>query len=582
MSARPAAVLAAALLLAAPAAAEERILRFDADIAVAADSTVRVAETIRVRAERNRIRRGIFRDFPTEYTNRAGRRVSVGFDVESVTRDGRPEPFRLERLGNGVRVYIGDQDVLLDPGEHTYRIAYRTDRQLGFFERHDELYWNVTGNGWAFPIAAVSAAVRLPATVPAAGIALEAYTGPAGDRGRDFRAAVRDGVPEFAATRALAPGEGLTIVVTWPKGHVAPPGDAQRAAWLARDNRPLAWALAGLAALLAYYLFAWFRVGRDPAAGLIVPRYEPPPDTSPAALRYLKRMRYDDRCFAAGVLGLAVKGRLAIEQEPKGLLGRGSRYTLVKCEGGGEPLSDDEQALGQELFAGADRLELKNDNHARVSAARSRHQEVLKRRYVSSFFRINGGWHALGVALSLVVAAAATVGAGVWHGFGPEWFFTTAGGWCTFGALVAGFAANGFFGLLLKAPTVAGRKVMDAIEGFRLYLDVAEGDELKLAGAPRRTPTLFERYLPYALALGVEQRWAERFAAVFAAAGAAAPAWYHGDDWEAGRVGRFSSSLGSSLESAISSAATAPGSSSGSGGGGSSGGGGGGGGGGGW
>lgn len=571
-----------AVLAAAPAAAAERILDFRSDITVARDSTVAVAETIRVRAEGDRIRRGIYRDFPTEYTDRAGRRVSVGFDVESVTRDGRAEPFRIERLGNGVRIYIGDQDVLLRPGEYTYRIAYRTDRQLGFFERHDELYWNVTGNGWAFPIVAASARVLLPADVPAAGVAAEAYTGPAGARGRDFRVEVLDGVSEFVTTRALTPGEGLTVVVTWPKGHVAPPGDAQRAAWLARDNRPLAWALAGLAALLAYYLLAWFRVGRDPATGLIVPRYEPPPDTSPAALRYLKRMRYDDRCFAGGVLSLAVKGHLAIEQQPAGLLRRGSQYTLVKREGAGEPLADDEQALRQALFAGSDRLELRNDNHARVSSARSRHQEVLKRRYVSSFFRINGGWHALGVLLSLAVAALATVGAGVWYGFGPEWFFTTAGGWGTFGAIVAGFAANGVFGLLLKAPTVAGRKVMDAIEGFRLYLDVAEGDELKLAGAPRRTPSLFERYLPYALALGVEQRWAERFAAVFAAAGAAAPAWYHGDHWDAGRVGRFSTSLGSSLESAISSSATAPGSSSGSGGGGSSGGGGGGGGGGGW
>ncbi|HSO08296.1 MAG TPA: DUF2207 domain-containing protein, partial [Pelomicrobium sp.] len=204
-------------------------------------------------------------------------------------------------------------------------------------------------------------------------------------------------------------------------------------------------------------------------------------------------------------------------------------------------------------------------------------------RYVSGFFRINGGWHAIGVLLSLAVAALATVGIGTWHGFGPEWFFLTAAGWGTIGAIVAGFVANGFFGVLLKAPTVAGRKTMDAIEGFRLYLDVAEGDELKLAGAPRKTPTLFELYLPFALALGVEQRWAEKFADVFAAAGsAAAPAWYHGDRFDPERLASFSSSFGGSLDSAISSAATAPGSSSGSSGGGSSGGGGGGGGGGGW
>jgi uncharacterized membrane protein len=143
--------------------------------------------------------------------------------------------------------------------------------------------------------------------------------------------------------------------------------------------------------------------------------------------------------------------------------------------------------------------------------------------------------------------------------------------------------ANVAFGRLLKAPTVAGRSIMDQVEGFRLYLDVAEGDELRLVNAPPLTVRLYERYLPAALALEVEQRWAERFAAVFATQAAShAPTWYSGDAWNSGDVSRFTSDFGSSFSGAIASASTAPGSSSGSGGGGSSGGGGGGGGGGGW
>jgi uncharacterized membrane protein len=139
------------------------------------------------------------------------------------------------------------------------------------------------------------------------------------------------------------------------------------------------------------------------------------------------------------------------------------------------------------------------------------------------------------------------------------------------------------FGWLLKTPTVAGRKLMDRIEGFRLYLDLAEGNDLRLVDEPPLTPALYERNLPAALALGVEQKWAERFATVFATQAAAqSPSWYHGDRWDPGDVSGFSSSLGSSFSSAISSASTPPGSSSGGGGGGSSGGGGGGGGGGGW
>jgi uncharacterized membrane protein len=165
-------------------------------------------------------------------------------------------------------------------------------------------------------------------------------------------------------------------------------------------------------------------------------------------------------------------------------------------------------------------------------------------------------------------------------------------------------AVNVLFFFLIKRPTMAGRKLMDQIDGFRMYLSTAEGHYLDEVHPPHRTPELFERYLPYAVALGVENQWAEQFADVLAGAeqtdgaGGYRPVWYEGPAWDsgsfgslAGTVGSFTGGLGSSLGNAIASSATAPGSvsgfSSGGGGGGgggcgSSGGGGGGGGGGGW
>jgi len=154
------------------------------------------------------------------------------------------------------------------------------------------------------------------------------------------------------------------------------------------------------------------------------------------------------------------------------------------------------------------------------------------------------------------------------------------------GAGVAGAVVLGLFYYLLKAPTSSGRRILDQAEGFKLYLSVAEKDRLNLENPPERTPGLFEQFLPYALALGVEQKWAEQFAAVLAAArqGGAeyAPTWYSGRSWSNSNVCAMTHSMSNSLSSAIASASTAPGSSSGSSGGGSSGGGGGGGGGGGW
>lgn len=156
-------------------------------------------------------------------------------------------------------------------------------------------------------------------------------------------------------------------------------------------------------------------------------------------------------------------------------------------------------------------------------------------------------------------------------------------------ALLLTIGLNLLFFQLLKAPTRAGRRLLDSLEGFRLYLDVAEKEEMNLRHPPQKTPELFESYLPYALALDVEQRWAEKFAQLFSSlatrsAGESGfrPTWYQGQNWSGQSLDTFASTLGTSLSAAVSSSSTAPGSSSGSGGGGSSGGGGGGGGGGGW
>jgi hypothetical protein len=154
---------------AASAAPAERILTFHSDIDVGADGGVTVRETIRVSAAGQKIRRGIYREFPTRYRDRFNNRVTVGFTVLEVLRDGKPEPYHRKPAGNGTRVYIGRSDVFIDPGEYTYTLVYRTDRQIGFFEDFDEIYWNVTGNGWEFAIDEASAVVRLPpgATVSA-------------------------------------------------------------------------------------------------------------------------------------------------------------------------------------------------------------------------------------------------------------------------------------------------------------------------------------------------------------------------------------------------------------------------------
>jgi uncharacterized membrane protein YgcG len=538
----------------------EHIVSYHSAIDIAADGSMEVVETIRVRAEGVNIRRGIYREFPTRYRDRLGNSYIVDFDVTAVTRDGQPEPWSARRRANGVRVDLGDDAFLAVPAEYEYAIHYRTDRQLGFFPDHDELYWNVTGNGWSFVIDEASATVTLPVAVPAADLAMEAYTGRFGSSAREYEATLADGRGSIRTRSPLAVNEGLTLVMSWPKGVVAELGRAERAGYLLADNRGLLLALLTLAVVAVYMGGAWSKYGRDPAPGVIFPHYEPPAGFSPAAARYIRKMGYDGKALTAAVVDLAVHGYLHISQ-------RGSKYVLAR-RASTQALATDEQQLFQHLFAAGDTLELDNKNHALIGKAQSRHARELKKAHLGIHFFNNYRFllpSLLGTAVMfvLIVALNAIV---------P--------------LVIVIFAfillAHVVFGWLLRAPTREGRQMLDKLEGFRLYLDVAEKDELNLRNPPEITPELFERFLPFAIALGVEQVWAERFARRLAAlqAGQAAayhPYWYSGQ-FNPARMGTFTQSVSKGFASAISSAAMPPGTASGRGGGGFSGGGGGGGG----
>ena len=553
-------------LCGAASVAQERILDFASDVSIDANGSLLVVETIVVQVEGQQIKRGIFRDFPTRYQNHRGLTVVVPFEVLNVQRDGTAEQYKVEPLNNGMRVRIGNPQQMLPRGPHMYRISYRTGRQLGFFERHDELYWNVTGNGWPFVIDRASAWVRLPQPVPADKLSAEVYTGPQGARGRDAKVSVADGEFNFETTRRLAPNEGLTIVAAFPKGIVTPPSALQRLGWTLADN---AGELVGIGALLLliFFMFAmWWRLGRDPRKGPKFPRYEPPANMSAAAVRFIDRMGFDTRCLAAGVLGLGARGYLKVQQHDKGFVVQKTGSTVQWLPG--------EKPLADALFRGGSQATLSQTYDPAVAEAQSDLSSALSTHYKGVAFKRNH-WP----LVLVVICGAAAFGLAAVLGANPALIIALV---CVL--LLALFV----FFKLLPAYTREGRKVQDHIEGLRQYLGVAERDDLARMKAPEMTPTEFARMLPYALALDVEKTWADRFAAVLgtAAVAAAVSSYYAGDtsSWGSNSIDDLTDSFGS-LDSTVSAASTAPGSQSGSsggGGGGSSGGGGGGGGGGGW
>lgn len=205
------------------ALATERILSYDSVISVRGDSTLEVRETVRVRAEGVQIRQGIFRDFPKkQYSDGRGAWIEPRYDFLGVRRDGATEASYTEARTGFLRLYTGTRDQEIPPGEYTYEIAYRTTNLMGLGEENDELYWNVTGTYWDFPIDKATARVILPQDIPRNQLRLRGYTGSQGSSGSSYTDEVTDGVPTFTTTRPLAAHEGFTIRVTWPKGFIQP------------------------------------------------------------------------------------------------------------------------------------------------------------------------------------------------------------------------------------------------------------------------------------------------------------------------------------------------------------------------
>ncbi|MCK9908938.1 DUF2207 domain-containing protein [Microbacteriaceae bacterium K1510] len=557
--------------------AAEVIHSFDSTVVLAKDGELTVTERIRVRAEGSAIRRGIFRDFPLTFTDAQGKLREVSFTLLDVTRDGKPEPHFTERKNNTVlRIYAGDKDTLLQPGDYTYVIRYRTARQVRWFDGKPELNWNVTGNFWTFPISAAS--YRLELADGMRPTRWTAFTGPRGARGTDWRGAINgDGALTVSTTRPLRAGDGLTVVAALPDGAVMPPTQADEVWYAFVDNRAWFFGGIGFVLVLIYYLAAWSAVGRDPKRGTIIPLFYPPKDISPALANYIENWGFGRekwRAFTAAALSLAVSGLVRFDNSGGAL----NLRATDKDPMGGTPLAAGERAIITKVNARGGTLVIDKKHGDAVADVGNKFTAAIELENKNRFFRRNLGYVVAGALMTAAVIVGIIAFGGledediviiVFAGFGGFWcgiflvpiisavtgvssFATAVRAALTlivlgiFGMiaytfvqnflpnglssllpealnfveghplpflLVGGFAAlNGLFVYLMRAPTALGRPIMDQLAGFKLYLETAEKDRLNLQ-APEITAERFEALLPYAVALDVEKPWSDAFAA---------------------------------------------------------------------
>ena len=564
-----------------PAQAAEIIHDFDVTALIEQDGTVTITEKINVTAEHDQINHGIYRDIPTIYTDKFGNNVNVPLKIIRIERDGSSEDFHTESKVNGLRIYIGDKERDVPIGLHSYLIEYKVERVIGYFPDVDEFYWNVTGNGWIFPIQKSHISVWFPkgaSILQSAG-----YTGRQGSQDKNFKMGTYlENVFEASITKPLAPYEGFTIAVGIKKGTMLPLTAMQKIAYFLFDNG--AWLVFLFSTLgLAIYLFLTWKKFGDATPGLIIPRFDIPKDITPSLLRYIREQGYDHATFTSEIVNAAIKGYITIINTQDYTIIKKNKSFREKIMGEMSCLSlifndGDKIRLPKGGFKSSQRssaIQVANNFRSSMSVHKSFMDDMK-----SYYFTNNSRIKMISLGISLI-----SMGLGFYIGHTDEQKAIVA---------LAIVIVHGAMIALAWKPmnkyTVEGQKIADYADGLKLYLEVAEQARLNELFPKETTEEIFEKFLPYAFALGVEQKWCEYFAEQVVkhskdmtdnSNSSYDDRHHYNDNLQFGSLFNMSRDLGD-LTSRISSASTPPASNSGSGGGGSSGGGGGGGGGGGW
>ncbi len=539
------------------------IERFDARIRVNRDASIDVTESITARFVGSY--NGLFRTIPIKYRNAQGLNWTLGVSLQSA-RDDAGHSLRTETTREGANLKYKIWIPGAVDATRTLVLRYHATNGLRFFDEHDELYWNVTGDEWEVPIGAATAEIELPAG--ATGMRAIAFNGMYGSTARDARVTLSDNVVRIAMPHALDYHEGLTAVVGWDKGLVTAPTVTDRAVETATSNWPLAIPIP----VFLFVFWRWWRRGRDPRRRPIAVQYEPPARMSPGEAGTLLDNTVDMRDITATLVDLAVRGYLRIEehQNPKlfGLFGGATTYTLHRLKPA-DGLAGHERVVFDGIFSHGDHVpldELKDEFYTKLGPIRDAIYDQLKG---GGFYRnrpdkVKQIWLGCGIGFAILI--------GVGGAFLAAAFLLTPVSF-VIAAIVSGIVLV-IFAQFMPARTEAGTRTLEHVLGFEEFLRRVESENLKrvIVGHPE----LFDKYLPYAMAFGVERQFARAFEGIYTQA----PQWYVGPSMMNFNVGHFSSSMSHLSTVAATTMASTPRSSSGSGfgGGGSSGGGGGGGG----
>jgi hypothetical protein len=438
--------------------------------------------------------------------------------IEDVSAtDDTGQKLKLEQNREGRYVKFKIYLPAAEDATRTITLHYRVLDAIRFFADHDELYWNVTGDEWQNAVELVTARIELPEGVT--GLHAIAYTGVFGSHAQDAQVEVGSNYVQIRSTRPLGYRQGLTAVVGFDKGFVQPPSAGEQFMRFLRSNLPL------FIPVIAFFvmLWLWWTRGRDPARNAISVQYEPPDKLTPGECGTLVDNEAAMRDITATLVDLAVKGYMTIEQKDEShLLGlthsKEYIFHLKKPPGEWDSARSHEQEMLSALFdAGATPdvklSDLQNHFYRNLPAIRDRIFNALMSDgyYLHRPDTVKQGYMGVGILIGFLMTAGTR-------------FLSAITGIASGTWVIAGLATGAviaIFGWFMSARTIAGARALEKVLGFEEFLGRVEKDQIERL---QKTPELFEKFLPYAMALQVEKKWVQAFSGI----AVQPPQWYQG------------------------------------------------------
>ncbi len=455
---------------------------------------------------------GIHRTIPIEYPGPHGSNYTLFLKVRSVTGE-QNQPLKYESSVKGgfrdLKIYIpGATDTTKE-----VNIQYEVANGIRFFDSYDELYWNVTGNDWPVPIDYASGFALFPANA-AGQLRAQGFTGVYGSHDQEVSTKVDGNQVSVETTNPLPMRGGLTIDVYIPKGILKEPSGLTKLGWYLKSNPIVFLPLFAFAVMFTM----WWYKGRDPESGLsVAPMYEAPKDMSPAEVGSLIDDSVDARDITSTIVDLAVRGYLHIEEKTqKVLLFSNTDYIfkLLKPREEWRDLRAHEQAMLANMFADSDVIHLSDLKNRFYLALPGVKRSILTELKAKGMYSVDPDSANAYRLLAIILIAAPFV---VLQVLGIAQFFLAPG--VAVVSIVIAIAIVLIFGSLMTAKTLQGVRTVVEIKGFREFMNRVEADRLRTM-----PPDTFEKFLPYAMALGVEKHWAQAFQGIVQNP----PTWYAG------------------------------------------------------